>query len=119
MGEIETQLGVPAALMQRYLSSLPEKEAQLRSLWESFLAEPSSERLSDLRSLLHRLAGSTSMYGLEGLGQELRQPLRAADAILDSNDESAHDALSNGMKAVFERWNAVNRDTQAHLSQTG
>ncbi len=101
--------------MQRYLASLPEKEAQLRLLWQNFVGDPSNEHLSELRSLLHRLAGSTSMYGLEGLGQELRQPLRAADAILDSHDESARDALSDGMKAVFERWDAVSRDAQAHL----
>jgi hypothetical protein len=117
MGEIESQSGVPTALMQRYLASLPEKEAQLRALWQAFLADPGSEQLSELRSLLHRYAGSTSMYGLESLGRDLRTPLRAADAILDSNDESARKTLIDGMSAVFERWSAVSRDAESQINQ--
>jgi hypothetical protein len=111
--ETDPQLSVPAALMQRYMASLPEKEAQLRVLWQAYSSDRSTERLSDLRSLLHKFAGSTSMYGLIDLGQDLRIPLRAADALLDRNDASAGKALDEGMGVVLQSFGRVNREAMA------
>lgn len=109
MDETDSQLGVPAPLMQRYMASLPEKEAQLRLLWQAYSNERSAERLSDLRSLLHKFAGSTSMYGLVDLGQDLRIPLRAADALLDRDDTSAGETLNEGMAVVLQSFTRVNQ----------
>ena len=119
MDETDPQLSVPAPLTQRYLASLPEKEAQLRSLWQAYSSDRSAERLSDLRSLLHKFAGSTSMYGLTDLGQDLRIPLRAADALLDRNDASAGDTLDEGMGVVLQSFDRFNREAAALAKRGG
>lgn len=57
-------------LRERYEASLPSKRAALEVAWTAFEAAPGhAEARAELRTLLHRLAGSAPAYGHKALGE--------------------------------------------------
>lgn len=58
-----------ALLRERYRGSLPDKRDLLQQAWTHFREQPDSAAArEELRTLLHRLAGSASSYGYTRLG---------------------------------------------------
>ena len=71
-------------LRARYLASLPSKREHLVKAWSALRAAPADAGArSELRTLLHRLAGSAPAYGQAELGE------RAADASRRIGDADA------------------------------
>ncbi len=72
-----------ARLLRRYLDSLPEKQAELEIAWQALQDMGwNAEPLANLKTPVHRLAGSAGSYGLEELGlaaRTLDKSLRTAD----------------------------------------
>ena len=104
-----TDLGIPPALMQRYLASLPEKRAQVLAAWDGFVREPSPTQLQCLREVLHRLAGSSVMYGFDALGGELRAAMNLADDVLDGEGGDQRARLDRTMDNILQHWSADGR----------
>ena len=92
--------------MERYLASLPDKRAQLQTHWNDFEQRPDPSSLQGVRDVLHRLAGSSVMYGFDALGAELRSAMHLADRLLDESiDERAlQEALQRTMAHLLEHW---------------
>ncbi len=66
-------------LMRQYMQSLPEKCATLNRLREP-------EQRQELRAFVHKLAGSTGIYGLNKAAQQAR-------ALLDASQQSNGDEI--------------------------
>lgn len=105
----EYDLGIPPELMARYLASLPEKGRQLQESWEAWRSSPGPVPLAHLREVLHRLAGSTLMYGFDSLGRILRVPLRLADQLLDEapSDAQLEQELQVSMLQLLDQWSLI------------
>ena len=71
-------------LLRRYLDSLPAKRAELDEAWQAARSEQTAAQgLAQMKSLVHRLAGSAGSYGLDGLN-EAAQALNKALADIGS-----------------------------------
>jgi len=69
------------ALVRQYRSSLPEKAAALRSALSQFELQPRREQLVDLRTLVHRMAGSAPLYGFLDFGRRARALMHELDEL--------------------------------------
>ena len=65
MNEIEVKL---KAHFAAYTKNLPNKIAQIESLWNSLLREWDHEKLVELHIKTHGLRGSAGIYGHENVG---------------------------------------------------
>lgn len=69
------------ALLRQYRASLPEKAGALRASLSQFEQLPRREPLSNLRTLVHRLAGSAPLYGFNELGRIARALMHQIDEL--------------------------------------
>lgn len=68
------------ALKERYKSSFLEKIAEISECLDAVQAEQASrEDVIKLRDLLHKLAGSSGMYGYDDISVASRSAMRAAE----------------------------------------
>jgi hypothetical protein len=59
-------------LRASYTQSLPTKYSALESAWNEFVAAPDAATLREVHVLVHRLAGSASVYGYGQVGESAR-----------------------------------------------
>ena len=107
---------IPQGLLIRYLESLPEKKQELNSLFEAHLAQPNEDSASDLRSALHRLAGSTAMYGFDGLSNTIRSALRVIDGALENGSLPSPELLIQAQSQIDQSWGQAAQEARQSLS---
>lgn len=59
-------------LHARYRAGLADKADELEQLWPLPTSSPAKERVTPLRQLLHKLAGSAGSYGFTEIGAKAR-----------------------------------------------
>ncbi len=70
------------ALKQRYKSSLEDKVELLSGYLTAIESDEASlDQVSEMRSFLHKLAGSSGMYGYNDISAASREAMTAADQI--------------------------------------
>lgn len=104
-------------LRARYLASLPSKRDQVAKAWSALRAAPADAMArSELRTLLHRLAGSAPAYGhaeLGGLAAEASQQL--GDAGVGSTD--LLEGIAGHIERVLHMLEAIPSDGGAALTE--
>ena len=90
---------------EKYLDSLGAKKLRIQDCWKTIQSGGwTQDRLSTLRTAVHRLSGSAGSYGLNDLGkaaQDLDRTL-AMEAEMSSMSESINDLLTVLMNAFDE-----------------
>lgn len=108
---------IPQGLLIRYLESLPEKKQELNTLFEAYRAQPDEDGASDLRSALHRLAGSTAMYGFDGLSNTIRSALRVIDGALESGVLPSAELLLQAQNNIDQSWGQAAQEARQSLNE--
>ncbi len=108
---------IPPGLLMRYLESLPEKKEELNGLFESFLSQPNEDAAGDLRSALHRLAGSTAMYGFDGLSNTIRSALRVIDGALENGSLPNAELLVQAQAQIEQSWGQAAQEARQSLAE--
>lgn len=84
-----------------YRSSLPQRMAQIASLWRQVLSgEAPAEALASLERCAHSLAGSGATFGFAALGDAARALELAVSPLLDAAHALTPAALSEVSRAV-------------------
>ncbi len=76
---------IPAALREKFLSTLPGRLAAIEAAWEDFDSNPDEGR-AQLRLHIHRLAGATGSYGYAELHAKACRFEEALDAGGDADE---------------------------------
>lgn len=108
---------IPQGLLIRYLDSLPEKKQELDTLFESFLRNVNEDAARDLRSAMHRLAGSTAMYGLDGLSNTIRAALRVVDSALENGSLPNSELLGQARLQIDQSWSVAAQEARQSIAE--
>jgi len=108
---------IPQGLLVRYLESLPEKKQELNALFGAYLNRPDEDSASDLRSALHRLAGSTAMYGFDGLSESIRSALRVIDGALENGSLPSSELLAQSQTSIDQSWGKAAQEARLALTE--
>ncbi len=108
---------IPQGLLVRYLESLPNKKQELSTLFGAYLSQHNEDTAADLRSALHRLAGSTAMYGFDSLSETIRSALRIIDNALESGSLPSAQLLTQAQAIIDQSWGQAAQEARQALTE--
>jgi len=101
--------GIPSDLVKKYRESIPEKLGLMNTIILSLHQESSREKLTELRFIVHKMAGSASMFGYSHVSQPCRnfeqflvEKLAASDLDLNLAWLKTCDTHFSNVKTAFE-----------------
>lgn len=108
---------IPQGLLVRYLESLPDKKQELNTLFGAYLNQRDEDSAGNLRSALHRLAGSTGMYGFDGLSKTIRSALRIIDGALENGNLPSAELLAQAHATIDQSWGQAAQEARQALTE--
>ena len=91
------------ALKERYKSSFPEKIAEITDCLNAVQSsESSTDDVVELRNLLHKISGSSGMYGYSEISTTSRSAMRVAESFDGSSELDELVSAVNELIALIE-----------------